>query len=180
MNLAMCYNSRASTLAPLLDSISPEQTIGFGRKAKPLKSQRLNMPKSITVELSPSLYERLQQAADAMKQSIEDVVEQSIRGNLPPALTDAPPALQQEIELLQRADRATLWRIAHEQLPHDQWQRHKELLERNQAGALSPDEQAELHSLRERTDLFVLRRAYALALLKWRGQAAPVSPEIAA
>ena len=136
------------------------------------------MPKSITVELSQSLYEQLQQAANSMRQSIEDVVEQSIRGNLPPALAEVPPELQQEVDMLQRADRATLWRIAHEKLPSDQWRRHEELLERNQAGMLSATEQAELYSLRERTDLFVLRRSYALALLKWRGQAISVPQEV--
>ncbi len=129
---------------------------------------------SVTVELSPTMFQRLQQAADTMHRSVEEVIEQTIQGNLPPALTDVPPALQQEAETLQRADRATLWQIAQEQVPAEQWDRHEALLNRNQSGELSDIERDELSRLRQQADVFVLRRSYALALLKWRGYALQV------
>lgn len=132
------------------------------------------MTQSVTVELSPSLFQRLQQAADTMHRSVEEIIEQSLQGNLPPALTDVPPALQQETEALQRADRETLWQIAQEQVPVQQWERHEELLNLNQSGEISDRERDELSHLRQQTDIFVLRRSYVLALLKWRGYALPV------
>ncbi len=43
-------------------------------------------------------------------------------------------------------------------------------------GTLTAAERAELARLREETDRFVLRRSYALALLKWRGHTVPTVP----
>ena len=77
-------------------------------------------------------------------------------------------------ELTQLGDEA-LWIVAKESLPPAQWQRHQRLLHKAEHGALTHAEQAELAHLRERTDAFVLRRSYALALLKWRGYAIPAS-----
>jgi hypothetical protein len=64
-------------------------------------------------------------------------------------------------------------------LPAEQWDRHQQLLERNQAGTLTHIEQEELAHLRAVTDLFVFRRSYSLALLKWRGYTLPISEPLA-
>ena len=60
-----------------------------------------------------------------------------------------------------------LWKIAREPLPPDQWRRHQRLLHKNEDSALTSAESEELARLRAVTDRFVLRRSYALALLKW-------------
>ncbi len=124
---------------------------------------------SVTVTLPEPIVKRLQQAAQTMQLSVGDVLAQTIRGNLPPALADLPDDMQADFALLQNADSATLWRIAQESLPPAQRKRHESLLERNREQQLSELEAAELARLRMITDRFVLRRSYALALLKWRG-----------
>ena len=59
--------------------------------------------------------------------------------------------------------------VAQESVPSEQWRRHEHLLSKNQDGALTESERAELTRLRMAADRLVLRRSYALALLKWRG-----------
>lgn len=128
---------------------------------------------TVTLDLPEPVIERLKQAADTMQRSVEEIIEQTIQGNLPPALSDVPLALQAEADILQGADSQALWQIAQEQMPKSQWERHEELLGKKQDSLLSESEQEELGGLRESADLFVLRRSYALALLKWRGHALP-------
>jgi hypothetical protein len=126
---------------------------------------------SVQINLPEHVLQRLRRAAEMMQRPLDEVIEQTVLGNLPPVLADLPPSLQSEFASLQRADNQTLWRIAQETLPADQWERHEELLVRQQETNLSETEQQELVQLREKTDLFVMRRSYVLALLKWRGQA---------
>lgn len=124
---------------------------------------------SVTITLPEPIVKRLQQAAQTMHVSVGDVLAQTIRGNLPPALADLPDDMQADFALLQSADSATLWRMAQESLPPAQRKRHESLLEQNREQQLSALEAAELARLRVIADRFVLRRSYALALLKWRG-----------
>lgn len=124
---------------------------------------------SVTIDLPEEVYQRVRQAAAALRRPVSEILEQTIRGNLPPLLTDLPEDMQEELALLQNAESATLWQIAQESLPPDQWKRHQQLLHAQQMGRLSPQEADELEDLRTKTDQYVLRRSYALALLKWRG-----------
>jgi hypothetical protein len=128
---------------------------------------------SITLNLPEKLYQRIRQAADTMQRPLEDVFIQTIQGNLPPAIADLPDELQAEFMQLQMADDQTLWKLAKAPLSAKQWKRHQELLDKNQNDDLSIGEQTELAHLREIVDKFVMRRSYALALLKWRGYSLP-------
>jgi hypothetical protein len=51
--------------------------------------------------------------------------------------------------------------------------RRDELLAANAEGRLSPDGRAELERLRHEEDGFMLRKAHAAALLRWRGRPVP-------
>ena len=128
---------------------------------------------SITLNLPEKLYQRIRQAADTMQRPLEDVFIQTIQGNLPPALIDLPDELQTEFMQLQMADDQTLWKLAKVPLNVKQWKRHQDLLDKNQNEDLSTSDQIELAHLRDRVDKFVMRRSYALALLKWRGYSLP-------
>jgi len=130
---------------------------------------------SVTIDLPDIVLRRLQQAAVLMQRPLTEMIEQTIQGNLPPVLEDLPSALQSEIATLQQADDQTLWRIAQEALPAEQWARHEELLSQQQEKALAEEEESELARLREGTDRFVMRRSYVLALLKWRGHTLPAA-----
>jgi hypothetical protein len=133
---------------------------------------------TITVTLPEDIYRRLHDVAQNTHQPLEDVVYQSIEGNLPPSLIDLPLALQQELTPLLKMDDRALWTIARQHLSSKQWQRHQRLLAQAQQDRLSEQEQEELTHLRTLTDQFVLRRSYALAILKWRGYSLPSSDDL--
>jgi len=129
---------------------------------------------TITLELPKDIFQRLQRVAQATRQPVEEVMFQTIRGNLPPSIDDLPPELRDDLAILQNRSDEALWAIARESLPPAQWRRHKHLLRKNQASTLTGAERKELARLRTATDRFVFRRSYALALLKWRGYAHPI------
>ena len=124
---------------------------------------------TIPIQLPKDLYQRLQQVAHATHHSLEEVVLQTIRGNLPPSLDDLSPELRGVVADLQHMSDETLWSVAKESLPPHQWRRHQRLLRKGQEGILSAAEHQELAELRAAVDRFVTRRSYALALLKWHG-----------
>jgi hypothetical protein len=124
---------------------------------------------TINIELPDDIYQRLSDVAASTHQPFHDVLVQTIRGNLPPTLADLPPERREIVADLQHLPDAALWAVAKEALPAPQWRRHQQLLQKAEAGTLAAQEQTQLTALREATDRFVLRRSYALALLKWRG-----------
>jgi hypothetical protein len=124
---------------------------------------------SITLHLPGNAFQRLQRMAQTLHQPLETIVYQSIQGNLPPLIEDAPEEWRDDLAEMEQLDDEALWIVAKASLSEKQWERHQELLERNQSGALTDSEREELERLRIMTDRFVFRRSYALALLKWRG-----------
>ncbi|MFZ1465699.1 MAG: hypothetical protein WBV59_22290 [Anaerolineae bacterium] len=130
---------------------------------------------TITLRLPEESYRRLQGMATALRRPLEEVASQTIRGNLPPAVDDLPAEFQDELAAWSNLSDEQLWRIALDSLPPDQWRRHRRLLRKNEANTLTDAEREELARLRAATDRFVVRRSYALALLKWRGHTLPIS-----
>ena len=128
---------------------------------------------TITLNLPEDIYHRLQGMAQVTHQPLEEVAFQTIRGNLPPAVDDLLPELRSELAALHDLSDEDLWRITREPLPPAQWRRHQSLLRQNAAGRLTDAKREELAHLRAATDRFVIRRSYALALLKWRGHTLP-------
>jgi hypothetical protein len=128
---------------------------------------------TLHIPLPEAIVQRLQRVADATRQPLEEVVVQTICGNLPPALEDLSPALREVVADLPTLGDEALWAVARTSLPPQQWRRHQRLLRRAQEGPLTAAEQQELETLREATDRFVTRRSYALALLKWHGHTLP-------
>lgn len=130
---------------------------------------------AISVELPDEIYRRLRGMAAATHRSLEDVLVQTIRGNLPLALDDLPPEQRDLVATLEPLNDQALWEVAKEPLPAQEWQRHQRLLRKAEAGTLTPNEQRDLAALRAATDRFVTRRSVALALLKWRGYTIPTT-----
>jgi hypothetical protein len=124
---------------------------------------------TITLKLPKDIHQRLQSMAQATHTPLEEVVFQSIQGNLPPSVDDLPAEMRGELAALQNATDESLWVIANEAPPKNQWRRHQQLLRNNRSRGLKPAERDELNTLRQAADRLVLRRSYALALLKWRG-----------
>lgn len=110
------------------------------------------MGQKIEIELPSSIYNQLKAIADSSSWSFDDVILQTVRNGLPPLLGKVPQAFHQELlELNQLTDR-DLWRVVEGTLP-------------------SPENTAkEEYRL---ADFDLLRRTYALSVLKWRGHPIP-------
>lgn len=100
---------------------------------------------AITLHLPDRLYQRLAQAADVSRQTLDDVMLHSIRAGLPPSLDRVLQCFQADLRALDQ---------------------------------LSDEERARLNTLREESDLLMLRRSCAYALLKWRGHRIPTLSEL--
>jgi len=133
----------------------------------------------LRLPLSGQVYRRLQEVADAAQQPMEQVALHSLQMGLPPSLEQVPARFRADLQALHRLSDAVLWQVARSDLPEDKATLYEDLLEQNQRAGLSATEQETLENLREEADALMLRRTYAYALLKWRGQRLPTLDEIA-
>ena len=127
------------------------------------------MTQSVMVNLSDTVILHLKQVATLSKQSLEQVIRQSIEGNLPPEVPSTIPELRAELLRMQNMPGAELRAIAIHEIPLAEQQRHMELLEQNSAGTISEEGRSELQKHRLKADEVMLSKAYAWALLRWRG-----------
>lgn len=130
------------------------------------------------ISLPEPLYLRLQQIAQGTKQSLAEVIVRAVQVGSPPSWEDAPAAFQADLAALDRLDDDTLWRIARSNQLTQDMTRYEELLDKNANGALAPTERIELTQLRQTADRFMLRKAYAVDLLRWRGHAIPPAHQL--
>jgi len=93
--------------------------------------------------------------------------------NAPPAVDYAPLELQGELITMQELTIEELLTIAQSQIPESQQELHFQLLEKNQNNLLSESDRLLLKSLRVSADYLMLKKAYAYALLKWKGYSLP-------
>jgi hypothetical protein len=124
----------------------------------------------LTIDLPDPTFQRLSRLAELTNQPLSELVIQSIAGNLPPAIETAPVEIQTELLTMQSLSVERLRQIAHSQIPSVQQERHLALLEQNQAGLLTVEEQRELPELSLAADRLMLKKAHACAILRWRGQ----------
>ena len=129
--------------------------------------------RTVTLRLPEGLYIRLQQAAQATHHSLDDVLLRAVQVGSPPRWDDAPAEFQSDLATLDRLDDEGLWSIARSRKTERDMQRYQELLDKNANDVLSVDERDELVRLRVEFDRFMLRKAHAAALLRWRGHRVP-------
>lgn len=123
----------------------------------------------VTVNLPDTIYRQLQQVAQTTKRRIEDVLLQTIEGNIPPVVDDAPLDIQAELQTLQWLNSKALWIVARDKFAPEQQARQEYLLRQNQRGTITPEEFDEMNRLGEKADRLTVKKAYAYALLRWRG-----------
>jgi hypothetical protein len=133
----------------------------------------------ITIELPESIFHRFVQIAEATQQPLEDLIAQSVVSNLPPSAENAPLEMRAELMEMQTLSVDELLAIAQTQAEPIQHEHHVQFLEKNQAGALLPEEQKELTNLRQTADRLMLRKAYAWSVLRWKGHRIPPLKELA-
>lgn len=128
---------------------------------------------TVTLQLPETLFRRLSNTASATKHSLDEVILHALQVGSPPTSEDAPAEFQADLAALDRLDDDALWKIAHSRKTAVEMERYDILLERNRSGTLTEAERVELMSLRAEADGFMLRKAHAAVLLRWRGHNVP-------
>jgi hypothetical protein len=123
----------------------------------------------ITLQLPERLYQRLVNTAQATQRPLEAVIIRALEAGSPPDWDDVPEAFQADLAALDSLDDNALWVMARGHQSSDKMARYDELLDRNRETGLSEVERDELAQLRHDADAFMLRKAHAAILLRWRG-----------
>ena len=132
------------------------------------------LDETVTLRLPGELHHRLAAAAAATRRSLEEILLHALRIGSPPAWNDAPPEYQVELAAMDRLDDDALWKFARSRRSDAEMVRYDELLEQSTAGALDDVGRSELELLKRETDRFMLIKAHAAVLLRWRGHDVPV------
>lgn len=128
---------------------------------------------TVTLKLPENLYRRLVSHADATSRPLEDVILHALTVGSPPIWEDVPAEFQATLAEMDRLDDEALWGIVRGRKTVAEMARYNELLEINKQGRMSEAERLELTRLRREADQFMLRKAHAAALLRWRGHPVP-------
>jgi hypothetical protein len=131
------------------------------------------LAETVTLKIPEMLYRRLQSTAQSTQRSLDEVILHALQVGSPPVWDDVPAEFQADLAAMDRLDDATLWQIARSRKTEAEMKRYDELLAQNQDGQLTPAEKQELQQLRQEADRFMLRKAHAAALLRWRGHTVP-------
>ncbi len=132
----------------------------------------------LTIELPEPIARQLQAMAALTEQTLEELVAQSITGNLPPEVDTMPGEMQPELLAMQKLSINELLEIANSQVSSDAQNQHLDLLEKGQNSTLTPAERQTLTNLRQAADQLMLRKAYAWKVLRWRGRRVPTLQEL--
>lgn len=124
---------------------------------------------TVTVSLSEKVYHRLQHAAEMTGKPIDEVAAQSIADNLPPLMDSIPVRYRDDLRALTKLNDKDLWDAARSRVDDKSQRRYSRLLKKNSTGTLNDSEKKALTELSSLSNSVMLRKAYALLLLKWRG-----------
>ncbi|MGI2902670.1 hypothetical protein [Tolypothrix sp. VBCCA 56010] len=127
----------------------------------------------ITLQIPEILYQRLVNTARATQRPLEEIILHALQVGSPPVWDDVPEEFQADLAALDKLDDNTLWQIVHSCKTAANMERYNILLEGNSNGTLTEAERLELMALRHEADLFMLRKAQAAVLLRWRGYSVP-------
>lgn len=129
---------------------------------------------TVTLQIPEILYQRLVNTARATQRPLEEVILHALQVGSPPSWDDVPEEFQTQLAALDKLDDNTLWQIFHNRKTAADMERYNTLLEGNSNGTLTQAERLELMALRNEADLFMLQKAQAAVLLRWRGYSVPV------
>lgn len=133
---------------------------------------------TVNIQLPENLYRRLEKTAQATRRPLADVIVHAVSVGSPPNWEDAPAEFQVDLASLDRLEDEALWQIARGRVTPDDMTRYEELLYKNANERISPAEKVELVQLRTEADRFMLRKAYAAAILRWRGHQIPLADKL--
>lgn len=131
------------------------------------------MNATVTLQIPEIIYQRLVNTAHATHRPLEEVILRALQVGSPPAWDDVPEEFQAEIAALDKLDDNTLWQIFNSHKTAADMEEYNTLLEKNSRGTLTESERLNLTNLGKEADLFMLRKAQAAVLLRWRGYSLP-------
>lgn len=120
------------------------------------------------LDIPDDVYARAVQVADALAQSVEQVMIEHLR-TLTTPLPALPPDEEAELKALKNLSDDALWAIARERLTDEVQTRMQTLMDRNSVGIITAGEYQELAGLVERGQQMMVRKSEAAALLTLRG-----------
>ena len=131
------------------------------------------MPRAtVTLDLSPEVYNQLQQRAHHHQRRLEEEASLALA-----AAVNTPPVLQDDLETvldaLNTLDDDTLWQVSHSQPTVEDGVLLNALVDKRRRLGLTPAEEQWLAELGERHDRVMVLRAKAIALLHQRGVDVP-------
>ena len=127
------------------------------------------MAATITLDIPEQIHQRFLSTAEATQRPLQEAILRVLQVGSPPAWDDVPPEFQADLAALDRLDDGTLWKIARGQKDEAELERYDELLDRHQNASLTAMEKAELAVFRKEAERFMLCKAQAAVLLRWRG-----------
>ena len=137
--------------------------------------------RTIPVHLPEDLYAQLAAQAERAAQSVDELAMRTLAERLPPASdAELSPALQAELDAMTQLSDDALWAIAGSMANEDKLALYDLLIERQNAGPLTPDGKQLLAQLRDEADALMVRKAHAYALLRQRGHTLPSLDDLAA
>lgn len=135
---------------------------------------------TIALQMPDSLYLRLQRLAALTQRPVESLVLQALEAQIPPLLEDMPAPIRGDLVALETLDEVTLQHVAQGAWNPEQHAQYTALLDKERASTLTPSEKMTLEALYHEANGHMLRKAYANALLKWRGHPLPTLAELEA
>lgn len=144
----------------------------------PVSLSPLSPSEKVTIELPAVVFQQLMGLAEATQQPIETLVLQSVVSNLPPMLEKLPLEMRGELLAMQTMSIEALLAIAQSQIDPVIHQQHLELLSANRDRELTGDEADTLMGFQELCDRLMLKKAYAWAMLRWRGYPVPAMKDM--
>jgi predicted DNA-binding protein len=137
----------------------------------------MNEP-TVAIHIPHLLYQRLQHLMELTHRPLESLVLQALDAHIPPLLEDMPAHIRQDLAALEKLEDAALRHVAQSAWSAEQSARYTALIEKERAHTITPAEQDMLEDLYQEANCQMLRKAYANALLKWRGHQLPTLAEL--
>jgi predicted DNA-binding protein len=135
---------------------------------------------TVAIHMPDLLYQRLQRLAELTQRPLESLVLQALDANIPPLLEEMPEHIRADLAALEKLDDTALRHVAQGSWSAEQSARYTTLLEKERVSTLTPVERGTLEGLYQEANSHMLRKAYANALLKWRGHQLPTLAQLEA
>lgn len=130
----------------------------------------------ITLELPDSLYLTVSKLAQVTQRPVGEILQESLAHTLPP-LDDVPADEADVLARMSTLDDAVLWQASKRTLPEHQQEELAILLERQNAGELTPDAAVRLQELMAEYGRLLVRQSHAWLLLARRGYQVPIQQQ---